>query len=330
MDNILNEITKAKKIAIFSHVAPDADALCSSFALKNLIKYNFENKFVDVFNDGPIGDLYDQILKDEVINPKQYNNYDLAIVLDCPKLDRIGKCQEIIKDIPTIINIDHHATNEKFGSKAPLNIISPASSSTCEVVYLMAKGHGLKINSTIAKQIYQGIITDTNCFSTFSTTGITHQVVAELCKYKFDSNAIKKYYFKNNSLTKTKLMSAALASLKLYKGAKLITMKIPYKIFEENNATFDDTLGIVNNAINVGEAEISAILIESEQNKIHVSLRSKGNINAGEIAKKLGGGGGVEGAAYQTTGDIKEIEKQLCSVIAPYLNKNSQKEEIIF
>jgi len=44
----------------------------------------------------------------------------------------------------------------------------------------------------------------------------------------------------------------------------------------------------------------------------------------------LGGGGGVEGAAYQTTGDIKEIEKQLCSVIAPYLNKNSQKEEIIF
>lgn len=327
MDNFLDKIKQAKKIAIFSHIRPDADALCSSFALKNLIKYNFEDKFVDVFNDGPIGDLYDQILKDEVINPKQYQNYDLAFVLDCPTLERIGNCKDIIKNIPTIINIDHHETNNKFGD---INIVTPLSSSTCELVYIMARGHKMNVNSTIAKQLYQGIITDTNCFSSFNTTGLTHKVASELCKYKFDSNAIKRYYFKNNSLTKTKLITTALSSLKLYKGAKFITMKIPYKTFEETGATFDDTLGIVDNGINIGDSEASAILIESEPNKIHISLRSKGNINVGEVAKALGGGGSATVAAYQSKDDIKEAEKKLVATITPYLNTNQEKEEIIF
>ncbi|HAJ77796.1 MAG TPA: hypothetical protein DCO89_01855 [Clostridiales bacterium] len=327
MDSFLDKIKSAKKIAIFSHISPDADALCSSFALKNIIKFNFENKFVDVFNDGPIGQLYDQILKDEVINPKPYNNYDLAIVLDCPTLNRIGKCEEIIKDIPTVINVDHHETNNKFGDT---NIVSPISSSTCELVYYMTKGLGLKLNSTIAKQLYQGIITDTHCFSTFSTTNLTYQAAADLTKFKFDNNAIKKHYFKNNSLGKIKLLTTALSYLKLYKNAKLITMKIPYKAFEETNATFDDTLGIVDNGISIGEAEVSAILIESEQNKIHISLRSKGNVNVGEIAKKLGGGGGASVAAYQAKGDLKDIEKQLVTTVFPYLNEDKEKEEIIF
>ncbi|MBO7526374.1 MAG: DHH family phosphoesterase, partial [Clostridia bacterium] len=121
MQNLNEEIEKSKRIAIFSHVAPDADALCSCFALKNLIRNNFDAKIVDVFNDGPIGELYNQILRDEVINPQPQKAYDLAFVLDCPNLDRIGKCKEIASTAKNIINIDHHETNSKFGTT---NIVS--------------------------------------------------------------------------------------------------------------------------------------------------------------------------------------------------------------
>ena len=327
MDNFLQKIKEAKKIAIFSHVKPDADALCSSFAIKNIIKNNFEGKYVDVFNDGPIGELYDPVVKDEVINPKPYKSYDLAIVLDCPKLDRIGNCQEMIKDIPNIINIDHHGTNENFGN---LNIVSKTSSSTCELVYLMAKGNDLKIDSVIAKQLFQGIITDTNCFTSSTATGVTHQVVGELCRHKFDAVAIKQYYFKNNTLSKTKLITAAFASLKLYKGAKFITMKIPYKAFEEAGATFDDTHGIVDNGINIGEAEASAILIEAEPGKVHVSLRSKGAVDVGKVAESLGGGGSATIAAYQVEGELKEIEKNLVSAVKPHLSEEKEQNDVLF
>jgi len=56
-------IDNAKKIAIFTHTTPDADTLCSAFALKNIIKNNYDLKFVDVFVDGEIGELYNLILE---------------------------------------------------------------------------------------------------------------------------------------------------------------------------------------------------------------------------------------------------------------------------
>ena len=80
--------------------------------MKNIIQNNFDFKFVDVFIDGEIGELYDPILRDEVLNPKPYSKYDLAFVLDCPNLKRIGKYSELAEKVPEIINIDHHGTNE--------------------------------------------------------------------------------------------------------------------------------------------------------------------------------------------------------------------------
>ena len=97
-ESIINSINGAKKIAIFSHINPDADALCSSFALKNIINNNFDYKSVDVFIDGEIGALYAPILRNEVVNPEPYSSYDLAFVLDCPNTARTGKYEEILNN----------------------------------------------------------------------------------------------------------------------------------------------------------------------------------------------------------------------------------------
>lgn len=326
MQNLNEEIEKAKRIAIFSHISPDADALCSCFALKNLIRNNFDAKIVDVFNDGPIGELYSQILRDEVINPKKQDVYDLAFVLDCPKLDRIGKCKDIALTAKKIINIDHHETNEKFGT---INIVSTSNSSTCEILYVLAKGNRFDIDNVVAKQLYQGIITDTNCFRSFATTKLTHKVVSELLAYKFDSRAIKEYYFGSNSVAKEKLLTKALTSLKFYKGDKFTTMKIPFDAFEKLGANFEDTLGIVDNGLSIKGTEASAILIETSPDNIYVSLRSKGNINVGDIAKNFGGGGSNVLAAFQAKGDIKEIEKDLYDAIEPELSQ-MEETDIIF
>ena len=328
MNTHFNEALKsAKKIAIFSHISPDADALCSSFALKNIIKNNFDYKYVDVFIDGDIGELYAPILRDEVINPKPYINYDVAFVLDCPNTKRTGRFDNMIQGIGEVINIDHHETNEKFGT---INLVVPKLSSTCEIVYLVAKAQGYELNNVIAKELYQGIITDTNCFTSLSISKKTHQVVSELLGYKFDHEAIKEYYFKNNSKTKTKLLSKALQSMKFYNNSKFTTMKICNKIFGELNASFEDTLGIIDNGININGTEVSAILIEKKPGFIYCSLRSKGAINVGEIAKKFNGGGGQKLAAFQATGDIKEIEKKLAETVLEILPYSEEEKEIIF
>lgn len=327
MSKIYETISNSKKIAIFSHISPDADALCSSLALKNIIKNNFDYKYVDVFVDGEIGDLYTPILRDEVINPQPYANYDIAFVLDCPNLSRVGTYQDIVKNTKQIINIDHHDTNNKFGTT---NFVAQNASSTCEIIYLIAKNQNLELNNLIAKELYQGIITDTNCFTSASLTKRTHQVVSELMNYKFDHEAIKEYYFKNNSKAKTRLLSKALQSMKFYKNGILTTMKLCHECLKKLEANFEDTLGIIDNGINISGTEASAILIEKEPSSIYCSLRSKGSINVGEIAKEFGGGGSLKLAAFQTKGDLKEVEKSVVDAISKHLPDIPEEKDLIF
>ena len=313
MDNRLYTLLdNAKKIAIFSHVDPDADALCSSFALKNIIKNNFDYKIVDVFVDGEIGDLYAPIMRDEVINPIPVSSYDIAFVLDCPNLSRIGIFADMAKNIPEIVNIDHHETNSKFGT---YNCITKFVSSTCELVYLIAKGQGFELNNLIAKELYQGIITDTNCFTSINLTPRTQSVVSELMKYKFDANKIEAHYFKNNSAVKTNLLRKAIQSMKFYHNGMLISMRLPNDVITAIGASFEDTLGIIDKVMNLINAQAGTLIIEKAPNYSHCSLRSKGIINVGDIATTFEGGGSENQAAFQKYGKIEELEQSIVEAI---------------
>ncbi|MGN0961106.1 MAG: bifunctional oligoribonuclease/PAP phosphatase NrnA [Christensenellales bacterium] len=321
-------INCSENIAIFSHIAPDADALCGAFAFKNIINNNFDFKNVDVFIDGEIGELYDPILREEKLNPKPFSSYDLAVVLDCPNIQRTGKFADMIRDIPLIVNIDHHESNTRFGI---VNYVTSQASSTCELIYLITKGQHLDIDDQIAKELYQGIITDTNCFTSPYSTKRTHQVASELMGYNFDANKIKEYYFRNNSPAKTKLLANALQSMRFYSDDKLTTMKITNDTFSKVRASFEDTLGIIDNGININGTEVSAILIEKMPNQIYCSLRSKGNIDVGKIAREFYGGGSVKLSAFQIEGDIKDIEKRVVDIITPQLdNLPNDESGIIF
>lgn len=310
---LINVIQNAKKIAIFSHVNPDADALCSACAFKNIIRNNFVFKGIDVFVDGEIGELYDPILRNEVVNPLPYSSYDLAIVLDCPNPSRVGKYEELLSSIPFTINIDHHSTNTRFGN---INYVSNKVSSTCELLYLISKNIcNFELNNVIAKELYQGIITDTNCFTSLSLTKLSHKVLNELLEYKFDADVIKEYYFKNNTQEKTKLLAKSLSGIKYYQDGTVAVMKIPYEDFLKCNATFEDTLGIVDSGAAINGVKVCAILIEKMPQKIYVSLRGKGEINVGEIAKHFNGGGNETTAAFQYEGEMRELEKSFSTYL---------------
>lgn len=309
------KIEDASRIAIFSHINPDADALCSSIALKNMLENTFPDKEVDVFTSGEIGELYSHIIDRVPINISR-GNYDLAFVLDCPNLQRCGTWEELASQIPNIINIDHHETNDKFGS---LNIVSNTVSSTCELIYRIAKAQKFIIDSNDASLMYQGIITDTNNFMSKSITELTHKAVSDLLGYDFDVEEVKNHYFNNNSKAKDRLLIRALLSLRFYNNGTFTTMKIDNESFAQLGATFDDTLGIIDNGMNISQSKVSAILIEKEPNYIHCSLRSLGDVNVGEIAQLFNGGGSKTVAAFQINGEMKEVEQHLVTAISPKL-----------
>ena len=315
---IIESIRNANKILIVTHITPDGDAVGSAFALKRIITKNFEDKFVDVCADGNIGELYSPILRENVINPDMFEHYDVAVVLDCPNLARTGRFQETIEKTPFVINIDHHGTNERFGD---INYATSKMSSTCEFLYFLANGFGLEIDKEIAKLLYQGILTDTNCFSSNTMTSNTHHALSELLKHKFDSNLIKEYYFNNQPLNRTMLEAKVLKSVKLCKNKSVAIMKIPFSDIQKYKLNFEDTMGIVDKGTSIEGISISIILIEPQEGFVYVSLRGKGNeVDVSKIAKDFGGGGSNTVAAFQFQGELKDIERNLVS----YINENAE------
>lgn len=327
--NCFMQIKNAQKIAIITHKNADTDALASSISMKRIIKDNFEKqdkKFViDIFTETNEFNKKDEYLyQNEEFNNKTCEKYDLAIALDCTNRDRMGVYDYIFKDASDTLNIDHHLTNDRFAKN---NIIASNCSSTCEIIFILfIQINKLKCSAGTLSVIYSGIITDTNNLSqnmgpkTFDAINILNKLTA---KEGIELEQIRNHYFKSNTKEQNALLAHALNSLEYSEDGKIAIMKIEKDDFEKTNTDINDTLGIVDYAINTQGVEIGIIFINQNDNTYHVSLRSKNNINVGMIAQKMGGGGHTKIAAFQTNqnDNFENIKLKLIDLCEAEINK---------
>lgn len=311
MRELLQKLLSAKKIALFSHTVPDGDAIGSCLALKHFLLANNKRVKIDIFieyNAQTISPLLRPMLEKHVAKKRRYKKYDLGVALDSPSTNRFEKFIDVFKTAKKTINIDHHDTNTLF---ADYNVVYPQVSSTCELVYSIAKISKKIIPVETAKYAYIGIITDTACLTQNNISKRTYNVLADISKTGLDLDIIKNFFFKNNTKAKTFLLEKALRSLKFYHDDQVAIMRIKNCDLVELDATDEDTLGIVDHANNIEGVRLAVIFIEKEPNSFYVSLRSKGAVNVAQVAKSLGGGGHNNMAAFQWKGQFKEVLQNL-------------------
>ena len=333
----VEQFEKAKKIAIIVHQNADTDAIGSAISLKRIIKDNFDvdsDKEIDIFTDTAEFNKKDEDLaKTESINNQKYAKYDLAVALDTASRERLGIFDKIFKKAKDTLNIDHHATNNKYAKN---NIVAPSCSSTCELLYLMfIKGKKYKYSPKTLSVLYSGIITDTDNLTQNlgrSTFRIIDEILQEASQNDIDLNIVRNHYFKNNTPEKNALLSRALDSLTYSDNGKIAMMKITKQDFAETGTTQADTLGIVDHAINTEGVEVGIIFIKQENNTYYVSLRSKSDsINVGEIARNMGGGGHDKVAAFCTTEDdsLTDIKAKLTTLCNEQFAREDKDEDDI-
>jgi len=283
---IINKMKAAERVAIISHIYPDGDAVGSSLALYHALKT--DGKAVDVFLCDGIPSIYSFLPNADIVK-KEYHqgNYDLAVVLDCGDIGRIGSCVSVLNLAKFKINIDHHSTGISFGD---LSLIEPHASSTGEIIYRLIKMYGLDIDKEIAESLYVAIATDTGGFRYSNTTSISMQVAADLINCGIDVSDISRRIFDILSLSKVKLMGEAINSLEIH-NEKLAIMSLNNQQIKSIDASSEDFDGIVNTARNINEIEVAVFFVEKEPNEIKVNLRSNSCFDVGKIAKNFSGGG---------------------------------------
>ena len=340
--NYTDQIKSANKIAIIIHKNSDMDAIGSAIALKRLLKLNCnpENQDlqIDIFSDTENIESDDYNLnkyaiftKNEVFNKRKCKEYDLAICLDTANKKLLGKYERIMKYAKDTLNLDHHQTNTIYANN---NIVVPKFSSTCELIYtLFIKVNGYKYTDTILRYLYAGIITDTDNL-TNNIGRNTFKVIDGICgkdtKKIEQLEKIRNYFFKNESRSKFSLLKKAFDSIKFSEDGKIALMKLTKQDFHDSKACMSDTIGIIDYATKLEGVEIACIFIKQENNTYYVSLRSKNDVNVGEIAEKMGGGGHAKAAAFQTkpTDNLKDVKSKLISLCQAELKTEQEPEDL--
>lgn len=310
----IKQIASSKNIAIICHQKPDADTICSAIALKKMIQQNIgaDDKQIDIFVDPQeINEINNAIIKNTEIGVKNCENYDLIICVDCASPDRFFDPDNIFNSNQNTLNIDHHSTNTYFAK----NNLVAKTCSTCEFLYLIARYNHFKLSDDICKFIYAGIITDTNNLTQGNVTVVTHKIILEMIERNINLDILNNHFFKNNTKSKAYLLKQALDSMSFMANDRIVFMKLSKQDFQNANATFDDTLGIVNYGIELRGVDIAIIAIKQEDNSYYVSMRAKNNIDISSIATAMGGGGHDQMAAFNYDGllsDLKDTLFKLC------------------
>jgi phosphoesterase RecJ-like protein len=83
------------------------------------------------------------------------------------------------------------------------------------------------------------------------------------------------------------------------------------------HATEEDCEGIVNFALCASGVEAAVFLREMPNQRVQLSLRSKGRINVAAIAERLGGGGHESAAGCAVLGPLERALKEILSQLRP-------------
>lgn len=315
LKKIYNEIKKYDLIYIVRHIGPDPDAIGSEIALRDCIKLTFPSKSVYAFGASVSKFKYIGHL-DKFID-FDYENA-LVITLDIPNKSRIDGLN--IDKFKHIIKIDHHPYVEDFGG---IEYIDEKACSTCEILLDLVNYTRLKINSSIARTLMIGIVSDSNRFL-FNPVDekIFYKVGDLIKKYKLNIQDIySDIYMK--PMSEVRLMGFIASNLKVTRN-KFAYIILENDIVQSFNADSSSASNMVNDFSNIEEFIVWLFVTYDSKNEVFkVNIRSRGPI-INEIASKYNGGGHKfsSGARVKTKEELDNLIVDYDELCKEYIKNN--------
>src|SRR5512146_2522309 len=296
LTEVLRNIEQRNRFVLTSHVRPDGDAIGSVLACSMMLRKM--GKQADVVMADAVPIIYRPLpWADSVIQAQRINGgYEAAIVLECDSLERTrlaGLEQQFL------INLDHHATAQKF---AHVNWIEPDACAVAELVFKLARQAGVPICKDMATCLYTAVMTDTGACSFVGTDERTFALAKELVACGADPVRIAQAVYYSQPVAKMRLLGAALSGL--HRDGNLVWMAVSRDQMERCEASDGDTEGLVNYALSIAGVEVAVFFREQADGRYRVSLRSKGTLKVDRVAEHFGGGGHTCASGFNIEGPL--------------------------
>jgi len=302
-----------------THENPDGDAVGSSLALHRALRRMGRN--VRTFFPEPLPQVYRWLpgaAQAEYTQAVPRELPQVILVNDTAGFSRLGRDYAAqlgelgvndSRERPhanrgtTLVNIDHHVSNEKFGD---LNVVIPEAAATGEIVFALLRQLGAEIPVDIATNLYVAILTDTGRFCYPNTSSRTLAVAAELVQVGVRPSEVAEAIYSQHSPGELRLLGKVLAQIVVEEELGYYYSFISQRMLAECGCALADTEGVIDTLRTLASPPVCFLFKEHEDGVIKVSIRAQDDFDANVFASAFGGGGHPGAAGFSIEGTLDD------------------------
>jgi len=327
ISSLISLLAQPQKIVITTHHKPDGDAMGSSLGLYNyLIQQGHHAKVIaptdypDFLNWMPGNGEVIIYTENTAASAALIADATLIFCLDFNALNRINEMGELVRASNAFkIMIDHHLEPEDFDDYRHWDIKACA---TAQLVYdfiVNVLHHKELVNADVATCLYTGIMTDSASFRLPNTTSAVHRTVADLIDAGAVNWRIHELVYNSASENRLRFLGHCLTNcLEILPEYNTAIIAVNKQDLDKYDVNTGDTEGIVNYALSIASIRLAAFIVE-RNDKVKLSLRSKGEFPANEICKLYFSGGGHRNAAGGiSSAGLQEVIDQFKQILPKY------------
>ena len=306
LEAVRSALAEARRVLLTSHRNPDGDALGTGLGLARILRA--DGRRVTLWYNDPVPPTYRRLPGATEIHVGQTppagfpEEFDLAVVLECPTLDRTG-LEEHLAKLP-LINIDHHLGNSNYGVASWIDTAAPA---VAVQVAALARRSGWTIDALAANCLLVGLTTDTGDFRFSNATPHAFAAAAELVAEGASPEVVSHWIHESRSEGSVRLLGELLRTLSLHEGGTIATVVLTREMFDRAGAAPGDSEGLVDTPRSIAGVEAVALLREVGDGAWKISLRSRGAVDVQAIARRYEGGGHRNAAGCKAIGSLDEL-----------------------
>jgi len=321
LPQIVRALREADEILVTCHRSPDGDAMGSLLAMGLILRELGKRTTLYSPNSVPQQFAFLPLTDEVVTRVPAETRFDVSLALDTGDEGLLGDQFPDADHRGTVIVLDHHASATPFGD---LRWHEPTSAATGVLVGRLAHALEVELTRELAEPLWCAIYTDTGGFRYSGTNAEVLRLSAELVATGIRPWDVSVQLYENNPVERIQLLGRVLQTLALSASGQIASLAITEPMVREANA--DDSMldGFINYARSIAGVEV-AVQVLQQGDRCRISMRSKGRINVGELAQRLGGGGHHNAAGCVLDGTPEAVQKRVLSLLEGELKQPIRK-----
>jgi len=305
-------ITGARTVALACHVNPDGDALGSMLALMHVLRAAGRDVVASFPTPFRVAPHYRDLPGlDLLVEPADFPTApDVMVTFDCGSAARLGDLEAAARGARELVVIDHHVSNERFGT---VNLVVPTAAASGVVVQMVVDALALPLDRDAAVCLYTALVCDTGRFQYECTTPAVFDLARRLTEFDVPVPALSRALFEEHRFAYLKLLGEALDRAVLDAERRFVWTAVTRDMLDRHGVGVDEVEGLIDILRRTSEAEVTCVCKVDDDGSVRVSLRSLGTVDVSAIAVANGGGGHRFAAGF--TSDLG-VEATVARVVA--------------